>query len=280
MTQMTHDSYGKSDVRIMKVIRGPERHDIVEYRVDIRLEGDLSEGYTEGDNTSVLPTDTMKNTVYAMARKHSFDSPEQFALILAEHFVGSQPAIELAEIAVASRPWQPMRVGTVTHPHAFTQSSGERRTAFVEHSDEATNVKAGIRDLIILKSADSGFSDFVRDEYTTLEETDDRVLASSLEATWSYTSRDVDFNLIHPGVRKALLKVFSNHDSLSVQHTLYAMGEKVLQDFGEVADIHIVMPNKHNLPVDLEPFDMDNPHQILMPIDEPSGHIEATLRRG
>lgn len=280
MIEMTHDSYGKSDVRLMKVTRGAERHAVKEVTVDIRLQGDFEEGYYTGDNTKVLPTDTMKNTVYALARKHPVETPEQFALLLAEHFVDSQPQISSANVAVAERPWQHLDVDDAPHPHAFTQATGERRTGVVEHHDDATTIRGGLRDLVILKSANSGFSNFVEDQYTTLGETDDRVLATSLEASWTYSSTDLGFAALHRDIRALLVEVFANHKSLSVQHTLYAMGERVLQDCSDVTTIHLQMPNKHNLPVDLEPFGMDNPHQILLPIDEPSGFIEATLKRG
>ena len=280
MIEMTHDSYGKSDVRLMKVTRGPERHHVIEVSVDIRLEGDFEAGYTDGDNTKVLPTDTMKNTVYALARRHPVETPEQFALLLAEHFVDSQPQIARALVSVAERPWNNLEIDGRAHPHAFSQATGERRTAVVDHRPESTQVRGGLRDLVILKSANSGFSNFVEDEFTTLAETDDRVLATSLEASWRYDSTDRDFAAVHGEARTILLKVFAAHESLSVQHTLHAMGERVLQEITGLTTIHLQMPNKHNLPVDLEPFGMDNPHQILLPIDEPSGFIEATLKKG
>ena len=280
MTMLTDNSYGKTDVRLMKVNRGPERDEIVEMTVDIQLWGDLEEGYTAGDNTKVLPTDTMKNTVYAMARKHPVKTPEQFGQILAEHFVSTQPQIHRSRIEIVQRPWEHLPVDGAPHPHVFTGNSGERRTAEVLHTDEETTVRSGIRDLMLLKSSDSGFENFVEDEFTTLEETNDRVLATRLEAHWLHTDPTVDFASHHSGVRQTLTETFANHDSLSVQHTLYAMGEAVLEQFDDVAGIYVSMPNVHNIPVDLEPFGLDNPHEILKPIDAPSGYIDATLTRG
>jgi urate oxidase len=276
---MSHDSYGKSDVRVMKVTHSPEGDSVVEYSVDIRVEGDFAEGYYTGDNTHVLPTDTMKNTVYILARKHDFDSPEAFALILARHFVDNHPHADRAFATVTERPWARLSPGGKTHPQGFTQATNERRTAYVDHSAEATVVEGGLTDLVILKSTNSGFSDFLRDEYTTLQDAADRVLATSLTASWSYASPEVNFNAAFDKARTALLQTFADHQSLSVQHTLYAMGEEALKVAEEIDGVHIEMPNKHNLPVDLSPFGLDNPHEILMPIDEPSGFIEATLLR-
>ena len=280
MIEMTHDSYGKAGVRLMKVDRGDEPHRVTELTVDIRLEGDLADGYTEGDNTQVLPTDTMKNTVYALAKSHRVSTPDRFGLVLADHFVETQPQIHRATVDIAERPWEHIDAGDGPHPRAFTQARGERRLSRVDRTFDETVVEGGIRDLVILKSTDSGFSNFVEDEYTTLDETDDRVLATSLEASWRYTSTDVDYDELHDEIRKTLIGVFADHESLSVQHTLHAMGTAVLEEFSDVDKIHIEMPNKHNLPVDLKPFDMDHDYEILKPIDEPSGLIEATLQRG
>lgn len=280
MSNLNQNSYGKSDVRLMKVNRGRERDEIVELSIDIRLWGELEAGYTDGDNTNVLPTDTMKNTVYAMARKHPVESPEQFGRILADHFVSSQPQIERARIELARRPWEHVTVDAKPHPHAFSGVSGERHTAAVEHTGDATTIRSGVRDLTLLKSKDSGFSNFVEDEFTTLDEIDDRVLATSLEANWLHTGHDIDFTDHQRRVRDRLVGVFAEHESLSVQHTLHAMGEEVLEGFPDIREIYLSMPNVHNLPVDLQPFDMDNPHEILRPVDEPSGYIDATLSRG
>lgn len=279
MVMIAHDSYGKSDVRVMKVTHSPEGDRVVEYSVDIRVEGDFVEGYLTGDNTKVLPTDTMKNTVYALAKKSELASPEEFALELARHFLDNHAWAERVLVAVTERPWASMTTGGKPHPTAFVQSTGERRTAFVDHSEEETLVEGGLSDLVILKSTNSGFSDFLHDEYTTLKDAADRVLATSLSASWAYDRDEVDYPVARERIREALLSSFADHKSLSVQHTLYAMGEAALKAVEEVESIHIEMPNKHNLPVDLSSFGMENPHEILMPIDEPSGYIEATLTR-
>ena len=279
MVKMIHDSYGKSDVRVMKVTHSPEGDRVVEYSVDVRVEGDFAEGYLTGDNSNVLPTDTMKNTVYALAKKESLKSPEEFALALARHFLDAHPAAEQVLVGVTERPWSHLHVNGSAHPTAFVQSTGERKSAYVDHSEEETIIEGGLSDLVILKSTNSGFSDFLEDQYTTLKNAEDRVLATSLSASWQYSSTELDFGTAREKVRTAMLSTFADHKSLSVQHTLYAMGEEALIRVEEIETIHIEMPNKHNLPVDLSAFGMENPHEIFMPIDEPSGFIEATLTR-
>lgn len=276
---MIHNSYGKSGVRLMKVNRSSDEHRLFEVTVDIRLEGEFEEVHTKGDNTPVIPTDTMKNTVYALGRNHEFDSAEQFGMILSSHFLDAHDHVTRATIWLTERPWSRMEPGGKPHPHAFIQDTGERYTTYVDSDRKATTIKAGIQDLFILKSTDSGFSGYIKDEYTTLPETDDRIFATTLKTTWTYGSSDADFNNVRDGIRSDLLNVFAGHQSLSVQHTLYAMGESVLENFPDVSEIHMMMPNKHFLKSNLEPFGLDNPNVIFYPVEEPYGDIEATLRR-
>ncbi len=273
------NSYGKSGVRILKIIRNADRHELMEFTVDIRLYGDFETAHTDGDNSLVLPTDTMKNTVYVLAKKHSFTSAEEFGKILSKHFVSSQPQIKKATVSLHERPWQRMSPGGKPDPFAFSQATGERYTTFVEYSSGGFHIKAGLDDLIILKSTNSGFSGYVFDDYTTLKETDDRVFATSLTATWTYNSDDADFGSLRNDIRELLLKEFAAHHSLSVQHTLYAMAEKVLETFPQIDDIHMTMPNKHFLKFDLEPFGLENENEIFYPIEEPYGLIDAKLSR-
>lgn len=280
MISMTHNTYGKGRVRLMKLHRGPERTRVVEMTIKILLEGDLVEAHVDGDNSKVLPTDTMKNTVYALGRKHEFETAEQFGLILARHFLNTQSQLTRAKVEVSERLWQHIPTDAGPHPHSFAQGPSERPVTFIDHSRDATTVRSGVRDLLILKTSDSGFSDFIEDEYTTLKATEDRIFATSLESTWRYAVDSVDFAGLRKGIRNTLLTVFSEHKSLSVQQTLYAMGEAALEKFDEINEIHILMPNKHCLHVDLSAFGMDNPNKIFHPIDEPFGIIEATLKRG
>ncbi|CAN5908634.1 urate oxidase [soil metagenome] len=274
------NSYGKSAVRLLKVVRDAAHHDIREFAVDIALEGAFEGAHARGDNSAVLPTDTMKNTVYAKARELPIGQPEEFALSLGCHFLKVSPAASAARIRIAEHGWRRLFVDGVAHDHAFERASAELRIAQVSVARDGTpRVTAGIEDLLILKSGRSAFSGFPRDRYTTLRETEDRILATTLAASWQYEAGAVDFGSQFTAVRGALLETFAGHDSRSVQHTLYAMGEAVINACGAVGEISITMPNKHHLLVDLAPLGLDNANEIFVPTSEPFGLIEATIRR-
>ena len=275
------NSYGKSAVRMMKVVRTGAHHVIREFTADIALEGEFAAAHADGDNRVVLPTDTMKNTVYAKARELELRSPDEFALALAAHFIEASPPSYLARVRIAEHGWRRLDVRGAAHDHAFTRASNELRIAQAEVSrgGQSRHV-AGIEDLLILKSAQSAFSGYPRDRYTTLKETGDRILATAVSAHWTYRHHaDLDFDAGFASARAALLDTFADHVSKSVQHTLYAMGEAVLAASETVEDITITMPNKHHLLVDLSAFGLDNPNEIFVPTSEPYGLISATVRR-
>jgi urate oxidase len=276
---LAQSAYGKSRVRLVQVSRRPDRHDVRDVTVGIRFEGDYGASYAAGDNRDVLPTDTMKNTVYAIAAREPVQQPETFALALGRHFLDGNPKLTRVRIDVTEHPWGRIARGERQHGDAFVRLGPETRTAAVQVHRKRTIVGAGVADLVILKTAHSAFTGFPRDAYTTLPETDDRLFATSLTASWRYASADVDFSPAWRAVRQLLLDVFAEHHSASVQHTLYAMGEAVLDSVEDVTAVRLVMPNKHHLPVDLRPFGFDNRNEIFVPTDEPHGVIEATLVR-
>jgi|SRR6185369_4444751 len=279
---VTANSYGKSEVRLVTVRRGPDRHELKDVTVAIRLEGDFAAAYTQGDNTGVVATDTMKNTVYALAAEHPFDDIEDFGLALTDHLVKTYPQIASARVELTEHLWERIETAGVEsqpHPHAFRRAGSERRTAVVTRSADTVRVLAGLEDLVVMKTARSAFEGFPRDRWTTLKETGDRLLATALRATWRYSRPFVSFGRLWSDVRRVLLETFAEHDSRSVQHTLYAMGEAVLETL-DVEEIHLAMPNRHHLPVDLTPFGGDNRNEIFVATTEPYGLIEATLRRG
>jgi urate oxidase len=275
MASLTFDTYGKTRVRLMQVARHGARHEVLELNIGIWFEGDLAESYTAGDNSKVLPTDTMKNTVYALARKNPVVCIEHFACDLGRHFLGRLAHLRQAKIELTAIPWSRIE----DYNAAFTQTGNERRSALATIARSGETIVSGIRNLHILKTSDSAFAAFQQDEYTTLPETSDRLLATSMDAEWTYASGAHDFNRLHAEIRARLLSSFATHHSLSVQHTLYAMAAAVLEDFAAVRDIHLTMPNKHCLLVDLSRLGLDNPNQIFVPTDEPSGYIEATVSR-
>jgi urate oxidase len=285
MMMLSHAAYGKSAIRLVKVARHAARHDLIDLTVAIRFEGDYESSYTAGDNRDVLPTDTMKNTVYALAARASLDQPESFALALARHFLDRNPRLRRVQVEAVQHPWRRMTTAGREDGYAFVREGPETRTALVSTGrggdpDAAHDVEihAGIRDLVILKSSQSAFAGFLRDEFTTLPETNDRILATSLTTTWRY-ARQVDFGATAHTIRQILLDTFTGHESASVQHTLFAMGRAVIDRVADVTSIHLVMPNRHHLPVDLRPFGLQNRNEIFVATDEPFGRIEATIAR-
>jgi|SRR5271168_1951660 len=280
MITLAENSYGKSRVRLAKVKRHPDRHDFREWTVEIALEGDFESCFVAGDNSKILPTDTMKNTVYSLARTSSADCIEKFGKELAAHFLERNPQVSGARVALSEKSWQHLHTNGRTHPTTFVQSSDERQTAeVVAARNVAPSVRSGFENLVIMKTADSEFAGFIKDPLTTLPETTDRLFATAVRARWHYSSGDLAFAALRSSVRDILLGVFASHSSKSVQHTLYAMGERALANVSEITDIELTMPNKHYLLADLSRFGQDNPNEIFVPIDEPHGTIEARIRR-
>jgi urate oxidase len=269
------DAYGKGSIRVSKVVRAPDRHDIIDLTVDIHLAGDLASAYVDGDNSVVLPTDTMKNMVYVLAMENDFTGPEDLGSLLTGHFLSRVEHLDLARVTVEQRLWE--RHGD--DPHTFLGTSGERRLGMVEEDREGILVQSGIDGLAVLRTSGSAFRGFLRDEYTTLADKDDRIFATTIMALWDYESPPESYAAVWSAVRGALVDTFATHDSLSVQHTLLAMGEAALAAAPEVAEIFLQLPNQHHLPVDLSPFGIDNPDVIHVPVDEPFGVIEATVGR-
>jgi len=272
-------AYGKSRVRLVQLTRRPDRHDLADLTIAIQFQGDYDESYTEGDNSAVLPTDTMKNTVYALAARGQVREPEPFGLVLAAHFLERNPRLDRVRIDMTEHGWGRISTGGHEYSDAFVRHGPDARTASISADRQQTSVEAGVADLVILKSAHSAFAGFPRDEFTTLPETEDRIFATALTATWRYRDTNISFGPAWQAVRRTLLESFAEHRSASVQHTLYAMGQAVIRCVDDVVAIHLVMPNKHHLPVDLSRLGLENRNEIFVPTDEPHGLIEATVAR-
>jgi urate oxidase len=277
--RLGENNYGKSRVRLLRVEHQGGRHDIKEMTLSIALEGDFETAHTIGDNRKILPTDTMKNTVYALAGQHPVESAEDFCLRLAEHFLGKNPQVSRVRIDASENLWTRIIFGGQPHATAFHRAGEERRTAHISATRSDTEVRAGIEGLVAMKTTGSAFEGFLRDRYTTLREDRKRILATSIHATWLYRGANVVFKQMWHSVRQQLLETFAEHESLSLQHTLYAMGEAVLSNCEPVSEIRLSLPNKHYNLVDLTPFGLDNPAEVFLPIDEPHGLIEATLHK-
>ncbi|AUX23225.1 urate oxidase [Sorangium cellulosum] len=279
-TSLVQNSYGKSRVRLVKVRRADGRHELTDLSVDVQLAGDFDDAYTRGDNSRVLPTDTMKNTVYALAKGHPVEPIEDFGVLLAEHFLGT-PHARRVRIAITEHVWSRIDAGGGPHRHAFLRAGQERRTAEISAASASEiAVESGIADLLVLKTTGSAFSGFPRDPFTTLKEADDRILATVMVARWRTAGRDEAPTRTWESARRALLETFAEQHSLSVQHTLHALGEAVFAACPAISEVSLSLPNKHCLLVDLSPFGLANEGEIFVPVDEPHGLIEATLKRG
>jgi urate oxidase len=280
MIELAENRYGKSRVRLMKVTRHPHGNDLREWAVQVLLRGDFETAHLDGDNRKILPTDTMKNTVYSLARSSKATSMEEFAKELTDFLLEHNPQVESAAINIESTLWKRLTIDDEPHPSAFMRGSNELQTTGVERAQGGTfHILSGLDNLVLLKTANSGFEGYIKDSLTTLPETKDRLFGTAVSAEWRYTSADIDFDAVRVTLRETLLRAFANHDSKSVQQTLYAMAESALEEVAEIDEIEITMPNKHCLLVDLSRFGQDNPNEIFVPTDEPHGYIEARVRR-
>jgi urate oxidase len=279
MPALTQTSYGKSRIRLVRVTRHGDRHELRDFTVAIAFEGSYDTSYTDGDNSHVLPTDTMKNTVYALAGRDGVGEPEAFGLLLGQHFIERNAALVRVCVDLIDHSWGGIMIGDREHGQAFARRGPDTRTAHVVTYRGGASVTAGVADLVIMKTSHSAFEGYPHDEFTTLPETRDRLFATSMTATWTYTGRDIEFASTYLTVRKILLEAFAEHDSLSVQHTLYAMGQSVLDSVDLVESITLVMPNRHHLPIDLTKLGLENRNEVFVATEEPHGLIKATLSR-
>jgi urate oxidase len=280
---LSHNAYGKSNVRLTKVSRHASgRHDLLEVSVDIELQGQFEKSYTHGDNASVVATDTMKNTVYALACQHTFNCIENFGQLLASHFVANNKQVTQATVRLSESPFQRIVVNGQPHVHSFFGGGSERRTATVTVTRDRTTVSSGLDGLLILKTTASAFEGFQRDRYTTLKETRDRIFATILQMEWTYPDATAcaDYNAAHVNARDAALRAFASNFSDAVQQTLYQMGDEVLKVVPEADEVTLTMPNKHRILANLAPFDLTNDNEVFVTTDEPFGLIRGTVKRG
>lgn len=278
--QLVHNNYGKSRVRLMKVVRRGEWHELQNINIKIAFEGDFDDIHLEGDNSKCLPTDTMKNTVYALAAQtDEIEEIESFGLRLAQYFLAENEQVSRVSIDIIEHKYARIPINGEPHAHSFTKNEGEKRTTSIMMTRDDTSVESGLEDLTVIKTTRSGFAGFIKDKYTFLPETDDRIFCTSVKANWRYASPGAATEELWNGVRRTILDTFAEHDSLSVQHTLHAMGAAVLNHHPAVAEISFSLPNIHCIPVDVTRFGEENNNAIFLPTEEPHGLIEGRLRR-
>ena len=273
------NQYGKAEVRMVYVDRSSPVHQITDVNVTSQLIGDFLDTHLTGANDAVIATDTQKNTVYAMARTGGITSPEEFALRLARNYVDKYDQVTGARMAVEQYSWDRIATSSGPHDHAFSKGTAETRTTVVRKDGDEETVISGLSGLVVLKSTGSEFWGFPDVEYTSLVETDDRILATAVTARWRYIGSDLDWDKSFSAVRGTMLEEFANTHSLSLQQTLFAMGKGALEAVPEIAEIRLSMPNKHHFLVDMTKWDLDNPNQVFYAADRPYGLIEASVLR-
>ena len=279
MAKLTGHRYGKARVRVLKILRDGPVHTLKDLDVAAHLKGDFESSYTSGDNTKVVPTDTIKNTINIFARQHLGPEIERFALILGEHFLTRYEQVREVEVQISERQWERLAVDGEPHPHSFKAGSEGRMIARVICDRTTKTVRSGIRDLLILKSTASGFENYPKDEFTTLPETADRILATSFSSTWTFKEQPDNYNRANEAILAAMLKVFAKNYSPSAQTTLFQMGDAALTACPEISGLDLAMPNKHCLLINLAPFGLENKNEVFVPTDEPHGDIVATVMR-
>jgi urate oxidase len=278
--KLTGNTYGKSDIRLTKVIRkGGQagRHELLEFSVDILLSGDFADSYLQGDNSKIVATDSMKNTVYVVAKENDFASAEEFAILLAEHFPRTYSHVRSATVQIRQTYWNRVSADGKPHDHAFVCAGPELHTATAK--SPPSYITGGISNLLILKTTNSAFKEFITDRYRTLKDTDDRIFATSVTADWDYNGTAVDFVSAHEKIRTAILEVFAAHMSYAVQQTMFEMGKAALTVCPQITEIRLECPNKHRIPFNLQPFGLENKNEIFVWTDEPFGNITATIKR-
>lgn len=277
--KLSAHNYGKQRVRVLKVFRATPRHEVKELEFGVRLAGDFEASFTAGDNALVVATDTMKNTVHALAHQHLGLETERFSLFLAEHFVRKYAQVGHVVIESAEQRWSRLSVAGQPHNHSFAAAEGTPTTRVELARGGTAEIVSGVRDLLILKSTGSGFAGYPRDEFTTLPETTDRIFATRVKATWRWSAMPADFNAANAAVLDAMLGVFAVNYSPSVQTTMHEMAAAAFTRCGEIAAVTLALPNKHYLPANLKPFGLDGTGVSFVPTDDPHGQIEATFSR-
>jgi len=275
--------YGKAETRLVRIYRDADQHVIRDLNVSTCLRGDFDDAYLYGDQANVLPTDSQKNTAYAFALEHGVADSESYALALARHFADDIEPVRGVRVDVDEYRWERVQVAGDDHPHAFARAGHEVRTTSVTvegHGEEqCVWVLSGLRDLVLLKSTGSEFAGFLRDRYTTLPETRDRVLATSLTACWRHIRPEGDWDALHASIREVLISQFATVHSLALQQSLWEMGKAVLARHEGIAEIRLSAPNKHHFLVDLSPFGLENRGEVFHADDRPYGLIQCALQR-
>ena len=284
MGTLSSTSYGKSDIRLTKVVRNGQRHELYEITANVQLEGDFAAAYTQGDNRNCVATDTMKNFVYVKAKEWRLNGLEGFAVLLAEDLVGTYPQVSRAIVELEQATWRRIDVNGSPHDHAFVDGGRQKRIArsvSIRGTAPPTRLIAGVRDLVVLKTTASEWRDFHRDRYRTLPDTRDRILATSIDAEWLFADGFVEtnFDAHYEAITSAILTTFATQHSLGAQQTLKAMGDAALAACASITSISMTLPNLHRIPFNFEPFGLEFEYDVFVATDAPHGLIKGTITR-
>jgi urate oxidase len=273
--------YGKGRVRVMRIHRDGDRHEVSQLNIKAMIEGDFARAYTDGDNSTSVSTDTIKNVVNVIARENTGLCPEQFCQVLAKKYLDSYPQVSSVSITSHETKWSRLSFGGKPHPHSFVlDSNGKPTVELTIARDGPSTLISGVDGFTFMKSTQSGWENYVKDRYTTIPPTADRMCATSMVASWKWSGTPQSYPAINAKILDTLLEVFSTTYSKSVQDSLYRMGEAALAAVPEISEISMACPNMHFIPINLSAFGMDNNNDVFLPTDEPHGQIECTVGRG
>jgi urate oxidase len=276
---LVSNRYGKGRVRVMRVDRSGNQHDVRELDIKVLVEGDFARAYTNADNSRLLSTDTMKNLINVVAREQLGLDKELFCSAVADKLLECYPQIDAVSLSAKETKWNRLLFSGRPHPHGFVLDANGNPNVVLKATRTTRSVSSGIIGFTFMKSTGSGWDNFARDPYTTLVETQDRICATSMDASWTWSATPVDFAGANARILSTMIEVFATTYSAGVQDSLFRMGEAALAATSEIASISMTCPNKHYLPIDLSPFNLDNVNQVFVPTDEPHGQIECTVAR-
>jgi urate oxidase len=277
---LLNSTYGKARVRVMRLHRDGDRHEVRELTIRCMLTGDFGRVFTDADNSAAISTDTIKNLVNIVARENLALATEPFCKAVGQRALDRYPQVASATVTALETKWVRLSINGVPHEHSFVLDNNGKNSAKVVVTRQSVATESGVTGFTFMKSTGSGWNRYVKDSYTTIAETRDRVCATSMDATWRWASEPKDFPAANAQIMETLLEVFATTYSESVQDSLYRMGTAALAAVPELADVSMVCPNKHYLLINLSPFNLDNENQVLLPTDEPHGEIECTVGRG
>lgn len=280
MTELIRHSYGKDGVRLVKVVRDGATHTVHDLTIRIWLEGDFSSAYLEGDNSTSIPTDTMRSTCYLVAQDTSLVDIERYAEAVLDRLLSVTPVCTTASASVVGHSWTRLAPGGIDHPHAFRGAPGVATATVALTRGEPAVVTSGLDELLLLKTTGSEYQGFLTDDYTVLKETDDRIMATSVASSWSWLAVPASYADARRRVQAAYEAVFATRYSKAVQQTLYQMAEAALAEVPEIGQVSLTLPNRHHITVDFTPFGRANANEVFVVLDRPYGLIEGTVGRG